>query len=115
MASLDDPDLESDGEYMSGSEGDRGSEAGSEEDYESEFESKDDCSSFKNGEMPNNSFDAMPEDLVLPPELHRLVLFCENQYHHVWGTAWKEHIEFFANTMFNPNLDRVLTQVPTQS
>ncbi|KAF8172220.1 hypothetical protein K438DRAFT_1981669 [Mycena galopus ATCC 62051] len=47
----------------------------------------------------------MPEHLVLPPELHRLVLACETElYHDAWGTyrlvckAWKEHVEFLAKT-----------------
>ncbi|KAF8194479.1 hypothetical protein K438DRAFT_1969092 [Mycena galopus ATCC 62051] len=47
----------------------------------------------------------MPDHLVLPAELHRLVLACQRDgYHHVWGKyrfvckAWKEHIESLAKT-----------------
>ncbi|KAF7377089.1 hypothetical protein MSAN_00127500 [Mycena sanguinolenta] len=73
---------ESDGEYESGSE---------------EVDDVSTCSSFSESDMPDH--------LVLPAELHRLVLACQTDgYHHVWGKyrfvckAWKEHIEFLAKT-----------------
>ncbi|KAJ6460724.1 hypothetical protein DFH09DRAFT_1229804 [Mycena vulgaris] len=85
----------------------------SSEEYGSEdegSESDGSISSYSESEMPGRTFEPMPDHLVLPPELHRLVLSLESsQFQLMWGTyrfvskAWKEHIEHLARTQWVRN------------
>ncbi|KAJ7473471.1 hypothetical protein FB451DRAFT_1558680 [Mycena latifolia] len=83
-----------------------GSESGEENASDGEgSDSGGSISSYSESENPNRTFDPMPEHLVLPLELHRLVLDLESsQFQLMWGTyrfvckAWKEHIEYLART-----------------
>ncbi|KAJ7733003.1 hypothetical protein B0H16DRAFT_1580315 [Mycena metata] len=77
----------------------------------SEYESEDDAasvSSWSESESPNDSFEPMPENLTLPVELHRRILYSDDglRYEDLWGScrlvchAWKADFEHLAKTQW---------------
>ncbi|KAJ7634925.1 hypothetical protein FB45DRAFT_1025831 [Roridomyces roridus] len=78
-----------------------GTDSGGDDDSDSDAS----VSSFSSSELPDESFEPMPEHLTLPLELQQRILGQEtSQFQLMWGTyrfvsrAWKEHVEFLAKT-----------------
>ncbi|KAJ7733681.1 hypothetical protein B0H16DRAFT_1732234 [Mycena metata] len=77
----------------------------------SEYQSEDDAtsvSSWSESESPDDSFEPMPENLTLPIELHRRILYSDDglRYEDLWGLcrlvchAWKADVEHLAKTQW---------------
>ncbi|KAJ7083428.1 hypothetical protein C8R44DRAFT_822430 [Mycena epipterygia] len=98
-------ELDFDADYGDLEDSDSAQEKGS-GDESSNYEGS--ISSYSDSERPDQkAFDPMPEHLVLPLELQRLVLSLETSQPQVlWGTyrfvckAWKEHVEHIARTQW---------------
>ncbi|KAJ7512806.1 hypothetical protein B0H11DRAFT_1898087 [Mycena galericulata] len=88
--------------------GDSAEDTDSEQEYVSDVEGSESdgsISSFSESELPDSSFETMPEHLTLPLELQHNILSQEtSQFAIMWGTyrfvckAWKEHVEYLAKT-----------------
>ncbi|KAF7365956.1 hypothetical protein MVEN_00471000 [Mycena venus] len=112
----------------SASEADANSSPSGSEHELDDSEAASSVSSWSESESPDPSFASMPEDLILPVELHRRILYSSDRYEDLWGTyrlvckAWKEDVERLAKkewirkttfnypggTMWDPKIGKVV-------